>query len=121
PHATILWFLVPNTVLIHQQDHVQLYQSRPGRTAGEAHLTVSLYTPPNSARPDKYWAKNFELLVDVTDTEDFATAAGIQRGYQTRAQGHVMFGRNEPALQHFHRSLATLLGEGERVGNEGKG
>jgi len=121
PHATILWFLVPNTVLIHQQDHVQLYQSRPGPTAGEAHLTVSLYTPPNSARPDNYWAKNFELLVDVTDTEDFATAAGIQRGYRTRAQGHVVFGRNEPALQHFHRSLATLLGEGESVGTEGEG
>ena len=109
PHATILWFLVPNTVLIHQQDHVQLYQSRPGATADEAHLTVSLYTPPNSDRPDKYWAKNFELLVNVTDTEDFATAAGIQRGYHTSAQDHVVFGRNEPALQHFHRSLDSLL------------
>ncbi len=109
PHATILWFLVPNTVLIHQQDHVQLYQSRPGATADEAHLSVSLYTPPKSERTEKYWAKNFELLVRVTDTEVSATAAGIQRGYHTRAQDHVVFGRNEPALQHFHRSLNSLL------------
>jgi phenylpropionate dioxygenase-like ring-hydroxylating dioxygenase large terminal subunit len=109
PHATILWFLVPNTVLLHQQDHVQLYQSRPGRTPDEAHLTVTLYVPRDSERGDSYWQKNFDLLVDVTDTEDFATAAGIQRGYRTRAQEHVVFGRNEPALQHFHAALERLL------------
>lgn len=110
PHATILWFLVPNTVLLHQQDHIQLYQSRPGRTPDEAHLTVTLYVPSGSERSDAYWQKNFDLLVDVTDSEDFATAAGIQRGYRTRAQDHVVFGRNEPALQHFHRSVEHLLG-----------
>ncbi|MGA1074450.1 MAG: aromatic ring-hydroxylating oxygenase subunit alpha [Ilumatobacteraceae bacterium] len=109
PHATILWFLVPNTVLLHQQDHVQIYQSRPGRTPDEAHLSVSLYVPPGSNRPDSYWQKNFDLLVDVTDSEDFATAAGIQRGFRTRAQDRVVFGRNEPALQHFHRSLDSVL------------
>lgn len=109
PHATILWFLVPNTVLIHQQDHVQLYQTRPGATPAEAHLTVTLYVPKESERSDRYWKKNFELLVNVTDTEDFAAAAGIQRGYGTAAQTHVVFGRNEPALQHYHRSINKLL------------
>jgi len=110
PHATILWFLVPNSVLIHQQDHIQLYRSRPGTEPGEAHLDVSLYVPSDTERSDRYWQKNFELLVDVTDAEDFATAAGIQRGFGTGAQTHVTFGRNEPALQHFHRSIDTLVG-----------
>ena len=109
PHATILWFVVPNTVLLHQQDHIQLYQSRPGKTPDEAHLTVTLYVPQESERSDSYWQKNFDLLVNVTDTEDFATAAGIQRGYRTRAQAHVVFGRNEPALQHFHQSVEQLI------------
>ncbi|MDJ0767149.1 MAG: aromatic ring-hydroxylating dioxygenase subunit alpha [Ilumatobacter sp.] len=111
PHATILWFLMPNTVLIHQQDHVQLYQSRPGATPEQAHLTVSIYVPPDSPRSDQHWERNFDLLVEVTDTEDFATAAGIQRNYYAGAQTHVTFGRNEPALQHYHRSLLTLLEE----------
>ena len=111
PHATILWFLVPNTVLIHQQDHVQLYQSRPGATPDQAHLTVSVYVPADSPRSDAHWERNFDLLVEVTDTEDFATAAGIQRNFHAAAQTHVTFGRNEPALQHYHRSLLTLLGE----------
>lgn len=109
PHATILWFVVPNVVLIHQQDHVQLYRSRPGRSPDEAHLDVSLYVPPDGVRDDGYWQKNFDLLVDVTDTEDFATAAGIQRGFRTRAQDHVVFGRNEPALQHYHRAVDELI------------
>ncbi len=111
PHATILWFLVPNTVLIHQQDHVQLYQSRPGSTPDQAHLTVSVYVPADSPRSDAHWVRNFDLLVEVTDTEDFAMAAGIQRNYHAGAQTHITFGRNEPALQHYHRSLMSLLGE----------
>ena len=110
PHATILWFLVPNTVLIHQQDHMQLYQSRPGATPDEAHLSVSVYVPHDSTRSEQHWERNFELLVRVTDTEDFATAAGIQRGYRSGAQDAVTFGRNEPALQHYHRGLLDLLG-----------
>ena len=109
PHGTILYFVVPNTVLIHQQDHFQLYRSRPGAVPGEAHLDVALYVPVDSPRSDAYWQRNFDLLVEVTDTEDFATAAGIQRGYGTGAQTHVTYGRNEPALQHFHRSLDALL------------
>ncbi len=109
PHATVLWFVVPNTVLIHQQDHIQLYQSRPGSSPDEAHLDVSLYVPTDDGHDDHYWRKNFDLLVDVTDAEDFTTAAGIQRGAHTRAQEHVVFGRNEPALQHFHRSIDRLL------------
>lgn len=109
PHATILYFLAPNTVLIHQQDHFQLYRSRPGGHPGEAHLDVTLYVPVDTHRSDEYWQRNFDLLVDVTDTEDFTTAAGIQRGYATGAQTHVTYGRNEPALQHFHRSLDRLV------------
>lgn len=109
PHATILWFLTPNTVLLYQQDHAQLYQTRPGATPDEAHLHVSLYVPPRSDRSENYWRRNFELLVSVTDTEDFTTAAGIQRGFHSAAQECVTFGRNEPALQHYHRSLDALL------------
>lgn len=109
PHATILWFLVPNTVLIYQQDHAQLYQARPGSHAAEAHIDVALYVPRDSKRSEDHWRKNFDLLVSVTDTEDFATGIGMQQGFSTGAMESVVFGRNEPALQHFHRSLDSLL------------
>lgn len=109
PHATILYILVPNAVLVHQQDHVELFQSRPGANPAEAHLTVSLYVPSGNSRSDNYWRKNFDLLVSVTDTEDFTTAAGMQRAFDSGGLPHVVFGRNEPALQHYHRGLEALL------------
>ena len=70
---------------------------------------MSLYVPADSPHDDDHWDKNLELLVRVTDTEDFATAAGIQRGYHSGAQDSVTFGRNEPALQHYHCALDALL------------
>lgn len=108
-HTTIVWVLVPNTVLIYQQDHAQLYQAEPGPTPDESTMTVSLYVPEGTTRSDRHWQRNFDLLVDVTDTEDFTTAAGIQRGFHSGAQTHVVQGANEPTLQHFHESLAALL------------
>ena len=69
-----------------------------------------MYVPPDSERSEDHWRRNFDLLVEVTDTEDFATAAGIQRGYYTGAQDHITFGRNEPALHHYHTHFRQALG-----------
>lgn len=109
PHATVLYYFQPNTVLIHQQDHVQMYRANPGPTPDSCELFVSLYVPPDSERSDRHWQRNLDLLVDVTDAEDFETCAGIQRGFASGAHDSIVFGRNEPALQHFHRSLDELL------------
>lgn len=111
PHATTLYFMHPNTVLIFQQDHFQLYRSSPGATPDEAELSVSLYVPTDTERDDRYWQRNFDLLVEVTDTEDFSTAVAMQQGFHSGAQEHVTYGRNEPALQHVHRSLDAALRE----------
>jgi hypothetical protein len=37
-------------------------------------------------------------------------AEGIQRGFHSPAQQAIHFGRNEPALQHFHRAVKQALG-----------
>lgn len=108
-HATIVWLLQPNTVLIYQQDHAQLYQARPGPTAGESIITASSYVPRTSTRPDDHWQRNFDLVVQVTETEDFVTCSGMQAGFAAGAQSHITFGRNEPLLQHFHRELDAML------------
>ena len=41
--------------------------------------------------------------------EDFAVGASIQQGFAAGAQSYVTFGRNEPGVQHFHRSLHDAL------------
>jgi phenylpropionate dioxygenase-like ring-hydroxylating dioxygenase large terminal subunit len=109
-HSTIVWALQPSTILIYQQDHAQLYQARPGAHAGESIITVSVYVPQDTTFDDSHWQKNFDLLVKVTDTEDFVTCAGIQRGFSSGAQDVITFGANEPLLAHFERNLNELVG-----------
>lgn len=109
-HTTLVWMLVPNTVLIYQQDHMQVYQSWPTDRPGESRITVSIWVPKDTTRSDEHWQKNFDLLVEVTDTEDFVACAAMQRGFASGAQDHLTFGRNEPLLQHFEKEVAGLLG-----------
>jgi hypothetical protein len=45
--------------------------------------------------------------MDTVLNEDFRVARAMQEGFAAGAQSHVLFGRNEPALQHFHRELAA--------------
>jgi len=111
PHTTIVWALQPNTILIYQQDHAQLYQAVPGDHPGESDITVSIYVPQDTTWTDDHWQKNFDLLIEVTDTEDFVTCAGMQRGFEAGAQEFITFGTNEPLLAHYERELTALLRE----------
>jgi phenylpropionate dioxygenase-like ring-hydroxylating dioxygenase large terminal subunit len=38
--------------------------------------------------------------------EDYAIGSTIQQGLTTDAMGHFLYGRNEPALQHYHAQVA---------------
>ncbi len=108
--ATLLYYLLPNTVLIQQVDHVELYQIFPdGPDRCTAH--VSLYAPsePSSDKARAYWARNLDLLMEVTETEDFVMCEQIQRSFGSGAQDAIQFGRNEPGLIHFHTTLDRLL------------
>ena len=109
PHTTVVWAFQPNTILLYQKGHCQLYQARPGSHPGESVITVSVYVPQDTTFSDSYWQKNFDLLVKVTDTEDFVTCAGMQRGFESGAQRVITFGANEPLLAHYERSLNELL------------
>jgi hypothetical protein len=37
----------------------------------------------------------------------------MQKGFASGAQSHVTYGRNEPALIHFHRSIRRALDKSE--------
>jgi phenylpropionate dioxygenase-like ring-hydroxylating dioxygenase large terminal subunit len=45
---------------------------------------------------------------EVTLDEDYRTGEGIQRGLSS-SDGNFLFGRNEPGVQHFHRTIANLV------------
>ena len=49
----------------------------------------------------------------TVELQDFPTCEGMQRGFPSGAQDSIVFGRNEPALQHFHRGVTTALADAE--------
>jgi len=111
-HTIELYTLFPNAVFVHQADHVEVWRMFPGHTPDECTVHLSLYVPepPATDKARQHWAANLQLAVDAVDREDFRLGEGIQRGFRSGAQDHVTYGRNEPALIHFHRSLRRALG-----------
>ena len=74
-------------------------------------MYVSLYIPEPAASDSakRHWDNNFNLLMATVEHQDFPTCEGMQRGFLSGAQDAIVFGRNEPALQNFHRSIAQAL------------
>lgn len=111
-HAAIVYLLFPNTVLVMAQDHVETWHMFPaGNGIDETRIYVSLYTPEaavtDSAR--RHWNNNFDLLMATVESQDFPVSEGMQRGFYSGAQDEIVFGRNEPALQHYHRAVKQAL------------
>ncbi len=114
PYGTIQYLLVPNAIVVHQLDHVEVWRLEPldvGRV--RAHTSIFAPKPPDeSAR--RYWIKNLDLLLDVVNNEDFPMMERIYATLRSGALPELVYGRNEAPLVHFHSTLNELLGCGER-------
>jgi phenylpropionate dioxygenase-like ring-hydroxylating dioxygenase large terminal subunit len=110
-HSAIVYVLFPNTVFLFQRDHVESWHIFPGDRVDSCTMYVSLYIPEPAASGSakRHWDNNFNLLMATVESQDFPTCEGMQRGFPSGAQESIVFGRNEPALQHYHRSIATAL------------
>jgi phenylpropionate dioxygenase-like ring-hydroxylating dioxygenase large terminal subunit len=112
-HTIELYTLFPNAVFVHQADHLEVWRMFPDRERADAcTVSLSLYIPEpaTSDKARRHWEANLQLALDAVEGEDFRLGEGMQRGFSSGAQAHVTFGRNEPALIHFHRSLRQALG-----------
>lgn len=108
PHIVGIYVLFPNTVLVWQLDHIELWHIYPfGDDPNESILRLDLYTPEpaETAKARNYWQKNLDLVVKVVQEEDFPVGESIQRGFHSGAQDHIIFGTNEPALGFFHQAI----------------
>jgi hypothetical protein len=120
-HVAIVYELFPNTVLVWQGDHMETWRVFPGKTPDESVMHASLYIPEPAAtdKAKRHWDRNMKLLLDTVEKEDFPLGEDMQRGFHSDAQDHLLFGRNEPALAHFHRSVHEALGLQEAWGQVG--
>ena len=111
-HTAIVYVLFPNTVFILQQDHLETWRIYPvADDPDRARLYVQLYTPEPALTESakRHWDKNMDLLMSVVLEEDFPNGENIQQGFYSGAQEHVTYGRNEPALGHYHESIKRHL------------
>jgi phenylpropionate dioxygenase-like ring-hydroxylating dioxygenase large terminal subunit len=110
PHATTQYLLLPNAVLCHQIDHVELWRVTP-LAVDRTRVATSLFAPrpPESEKQRAYWVKNLDVLLGVTNAEDFPMMRSIQQNLASGAVPEVVYGRMEPALVHFHTSVNAAL------------
>ncbi len=115
-HTALVYVLFPNTVLIMQVDHVETWRVFPvADKVDECVMYLDFFIPEpaetESAR--RHWDRNMELTIRTVDEEDFPVGEGIQAGFASKAQTEIVFGRNEPALAHFERSVIEALAAGQ--------
>ncbi len=112
PHIVVIYILFPNTVLVWQGEQIELWQIYPGASVDESTLQVTLYSPEPALteKAKRHWDRNLDLVLHVVENEDFPVGEGIQKGFYSQAQTHTVFGRNEPALAHYHRELRAAVG-----------
>jgi len=110
-HILPVYRLFPNTVFVFQSDHVETWRMLPGASPDRSVIEFALYAP-EPATTDKaraYWKKNYDLAIKTVLDEDFALGERMQRGFMSGLQAEVVYGRNEPALIHFHQRLHAAL------------
>lgn len=64
-------------------------------------------TPEQIADSASFSALAYEAVAE----EDYPIGFGIQNGLDSGANSHFLIGRNEPGIQHYHRTVAKLAGD----------
>jgi phenylpropionate dioxygenase-like ring-hydroxylating dioxygenase large terminal subunit len=113
PHATVQYHLSPNAMVNHTIDHLILWRFVPlavDRTVAE----MTMYVPEHV--DDDAWRKSMEDWFDlhdaVTRDEDYPQSERIQRVLASGRVARTVLGRNEGAVQHFHRTIRDRVERG---------
>jgi phenylpropionate dioxygenase-like ring-hydroxylating dioxygenase large terminal subunit len=114
PHIISIYQLFPNSLLIWQVDHVEIWRAFPLGGGGRddpsrCAVEMTIYKPAASERPESYWEKNRDIAIRTVMEEDFPLGERMQIGFESGATEEVIYGRNEPSLVHFHSSIRKAL------------
>lgn len=114
--ALPVYYLFPNVQLIMTQAGPVLVSVYPrGEDPHDSFSKVNFYLYPHmAANPDPEvvaaMGERLEGFGSVIRDEDYAAAATSHRGMASGARDTVLFGRNEPALHHYHKTYNEALG-----------
>lgn len=111
-HHTLVYVLFPNTVFVSQTGHIETWRvfPIPGKV-DECVMYLDFYTPTpvETEKARLHWQRNLDLTIQTVDEEDFPASEGMLRNFLAGAPQEAVFGRNEPALAHFERTVTERL------------
>ena len=92
-------------------DHCLVSQIFPGPTPDTTltRQTVLVAQPPVTDEARAAARLFSDMVLQAVRDEDYVVGASIQEGLQSGANREFLFGRNEPAVQNYHRTVARLM------------
>ncbi len=94
-------------------DHCLVSQVFPGPTPASTVTRQSVLVAKPPASPEERAATEAfsAMTLQAVRDEDYATVGTIHEGLHTGANDAFVLGRNEPAVQNYHRAIARFMGD----------
>jgi phenylpropionate dioxygenase-like ring-hydroxylating dioxygenase large terminal subunit len=107
----VIYALFPNIVLSCTIANGELFRVYPTEVPGRSITVHQNSTPLDlSDEPTAAGAAAvFDYAHATVRDEDYALVAGLQANLESGAREHLVFGRNEPGLQHRHQTWASAI------------
>jgi hypothetical protein len=111
-----VYWIFPNVILMPFDAGVFLVRAYPDRIDPGRHLSrIDFYVKPglNSDDPavSEFMSNVAHNFAEIIRDEDYVMGASQQAAANAGSLEYVIFGRNEPALHHYHNTYRTMLGE----------
>lgn len=110
-NMVVIYALFPNIVLSVTIANGELFRIYPGDRPGRS-ITVHQNSTPLDLS-DESVAAGAQAVFDYAHAtvrdEDYRLVESLQANLESGARDHLLFGRNEPGLQHRHNSWARAL------------
>jgi phenylpropionate dioxygenase-like ring-hydroxylating dioxygenase large terminal subunit len=110
-NMVVIYALFPNIVLSVTVANGELFRIYPGDQPGRS-ITVHQNATPQDLSDESVAAGAqavFEYAHATVRDEDYRLVEGLQANLESGARDHLVFGRNEPGLQHRHITWAEEL------------
>lgn len=105
-----VYFLFPNVQLIISHFGLQLVRAYPVPGEPGRHVSrVNFYLRPGAAE-EREAVEIATAFAEIIRDEDYRAASTSQAAADSGAIDHLLFGRNEPALHHYHNTFREALG-----------
>lgn len=92
-------------------DHCLVSQIFPGPTPSSTitRQTVLVAKPPSTEEQHAASELFSDMVLQAVRDEDYAVGRTVQDGLTSGANREFLFGRNEPAVQNYHNTIARLM------------